>query len=103
MASVGLFFGSDTGNTEHVAKMIQKELGKQLIEVHDIAKSSKEDIAEFDLLMFGIPTWYYGEASVTGMIFSRSWKKLTSPISWWPYSAAETRKTTPNISSMPWA
>ncbi|MED5521710.1 MAG: flavodoxin domain-containing protein, partial [Pseudomonadota bacterium] len=50
MASVGLFFGSDTGNTEHVAKMIQKELGKQLIDVKDIAKSSKEDIAEFDLL-----------------------------------------------------
>ncbi|MCG8497749.1 MAG: flavodoxin domain-containing protein, partial [Pseudomonadota bacterium] len=55
MASVGLFFGSDTGNTEHVAKMIQKELGKQLIDVKDIAKSSKEDIAEFDLLIFGIP------------------------------------------------
>ncbi|TKL84905.1 flavodoxin, partial [Enterococcus faecium] len=44
------------------AKMIQKELGKNLIAVHDIAKSSKEDIAAYDLLMFGIPTWYYGEA-----------------------------------------
>ena len=62
MASVGIFFGSDTGNTEHVAKMIQKELGKQLIDVKDIAKSSKEEIAEFDLILFGIPTWYYGEA-----------------------------------------
>ena len=62
MASVGLFFGSDTGNTEHIAKMIQKQLGKTLIDVHDIAKSTKEEIAEFDLLMFGIPTWYYGEA-----------------------------------------
>ncbi|MDG1123112.1 MAG: flavodoxin domain-containing protein, partial [Glaciecola sp.] len=48
MASVGLFFGSDTGNTEHIAKMIQKQLGKSLIEVHDIAKSTKEEIAEFD-------------------------------------------------------
>ncbi len=46
MASVGLFFGSDTGNTEHIAKMIQKELGKNLIEVNDIAKSTKEQIAE---------------------------------------------------------
>ncbi|MEI5638608.1 MULTISPECIES: flavodoxin FldA [unclassified Pseudoalteromonas] len=62
MASVGIFFGSDTGNTEHVAKMIQKELGKKLVDVKDIAKSSKEEIAEFDLLLFGIPTWYYGEA-----------------------------------------
>lgn len=62
MASVGIYFGSDTGNTEHVAKMIQKELGKSLVDVHDIAKSTKEEIAEFDLLLFGIPTWYYGEA-----------------------------------------
>lgn len=62
MATVGLFFGSDTGNTEAVASMIQKELGKSLIDVKDIAKSSKEDIAQYDLLLFGIPTWYYGEA-----------------------------------------
>ncbi|MCH8492091.1 MAG: flavodoxin FldA [Idiomarina sp.] len=62
MATVGLFFGSDTGNTEAVAHMIEKELGKQMIAVQDIAKSSKEEIAEFDLLIFGIPTWYYGEA-----------------------------------------
>ncbi|EAQ32686.1 MULTISPECIES: flavodoxin FldA [Idiomarina] len=62
MATVGIFFGSDTGNTEAVAHMIEKELGKKLVEVKDIAKSSKEDIASYDLLLFGIPTWYYGEA-----------------------------------------
>ncbi|OIQ46598.1 MAG: flavodoxin [Gammaproteobacteria bacterium MedPE] len=62
MASVGMFFGSDTGNTEAVAKMIQKQLGKNLVEVHDIAKSTPEQIAAFDLLLLGIPTWYYGEA-----------------------------------------
>ncbi|OBT08596.1 flavodoxin [Vibrio sp. UCD-FRSSP16_10] len=62
MASVGLFFGSDTGNTEAVAKMIQKQLGKKLVHVQDIAKSSKEDIDNFDLLLLGIPTWYYGES-----------------------------------------
>ena len=62
MAVVGLFFGSDTGNTEAVAKMIQKELGKDLVDVYDIAKSSKDDIAKYDFLLFGIPTWYYGEA-----------------------------------------
>jgi flavodoxin I len=61
MAIVGLFFGSDTGNTEAVGKMIQKKLGKNMIEVKDIAKSSKEDVASFDLLILGIPTWYYGE------------------------------------------
>ncbi len=62
MASVGLFFGSDTGNTEAIAQMIQKQLGEKLVQVQDIAKSSKEDIENFDLLILGIPTWYYGEA-----------------------------------------
>ncbi|WP_434355946.1 flavodoxin FldA [Parasalinivibrio latis] len=62
MATVGLFFGSDTGNTEAVAKMIQKQLGKKMVHVQDIAKSSKEDIDNFDLLLLGIPTWYYGES-----------------------------------------
>ena len=47
MGSVGIFFGSDTGNTEAVAKMIQKKFGKNLVEVKDIAKSSTEEIAEF--------------------------------------------------------
>lgn len=61
MASVGIFFGSDTGNTEAVANMIQKQLGEKLVHVQDIAKSSKEDIDNFDLLLLGIPTWYYGE------------------------------------------
>ncbi|ELX98249.1 flavodoxin FldA [Salmonella enterica subsp. enterica serovar Enteritidis str. 436] len=38
MAITGIFFGSDTGNTENIAKMIQKQLGKDVADVHDIAK-----------------------------------------------------------------
>ncbi|MFP3019611.1 MAG: flavodoxin FldA [Arsenophonus sp.] len=60
MAKIGIFFGSDTGNTENIAKMIQEILGNA--EINDIAKSSKEDIEKFNILLFGIPTWYYGEA-----------------------------------------
>lgn len=62
MASVGIFFGSDTGNTENIAKMIQKQLGTDVADVFDIAKSSKEDLKQYDRLLLGIPTWYYGEA-----------------------------------------
>lgn len=62
MALIGIFFGSDTGNTENVAKIIQKRLGKDLCDVKDIAKSTKEDIGQYDFLLLGIPTWYYGEA-----------------------------------------
>ncbi|WP_416821741.1 flavodoxin domain-containing protein, partial [Cronobacter sakazakii] len=56
MAIVGIFFGSDTGNTENIAKIIQKQLGTDVAEVHDIAKSSKEDLEAFDILLLGTPT-----------------------------------------------
>ena len=46
MAVVGLFYGSDTGNTENTAKMIQKQLGNELVDIRDIAKSTKEDIED---------------------------------------------------------
>lgn len=42
MAITGIFFGSDTGNTENIAKMIQKQLGKDVADVHDIAKAAKK-------------------------------------------------------------
>jgi flavodoxin I len=66
MATVGIFFGSDTGNTENIAKMIHKilqiQFGDGVSKVYDIAKSSKEDLEGFHVLLLGIPTWYYGEA-----------------------------------------
>lgn len=66
MTKIGIFFGSDTGNTEKIAKMINKILKEQFSDeisrVQDIAKSSQEDIEYFEVLVFGIPTWYYGEA-----------------------------------------
>ena len=61
MAEIGIFFGSDTGNTERIAKMIQEQLGgREEAEIHDIAKSSKEELNRFSILLLGIPTWYYG-------------------------------------------
>lgn len=62
METIGIFFGSDTGNTENVANMIKNQLGKNTAKVFDIAKSSKEDLESFNILFLGIPTWYYGEA-----------------------------------------
>lgn len=62
MVTVGIFFGSDTGNTENIANMIQVKLGKDCSTVYDIAKCSREDLEKFNILLLGIPTWYYGEA-----------------------------------------
>ncbi|MGP4123188.1 MAG: flavodoxin FldA [Sodalis sp. (in: enterobacteria)] len=42
--------------------MIQRQLGTDIADVFDIAKSRKEDLEQYDRLFLGIPTWYYGEA-----------------------------------------
>ncbi|CAL4322369.1 Flavodoxin 1 [Buchnera aphidicola (Neophyllaphis podocarpi)] len=61
MKKIGIFFGSDTGNTENAAKIIGEYLGNNIVEVHDIARTKKETIEKFNKLILGIPTWYYGE------------------------------------------
>uniref|UniRef100_A0A1B0C5S4 Flavodoxin-like domain-containing protein n=1 Tax=Glossina palpalis gambiensis TaxID=67801 RepID=A0A1B0C5S4_9MUSC len=50
MKSIGIFFGSDTGNTAAIAKKIQEKID-----------TSQENIEKYNKLIFGIPTWYYGE------------------------------------------
>lgn len=76
MAVVGLFYGSDTGNTENISKMIQKQLGAELVDIRDIAKSSKEDIEAYDFLLIGIPTWYYGESQADWDDFMPTLKEI---------------------------
>ncbi|WP_343153991.1 flavodoxin FldA [Buchnera aphidicola] len=61
MEKIGIFFGSDTGNTEKIAKKMHQEIGKNNSVLYDISNSSKKDIESFNNLIFGIPTWYYGE------------------------------------------
>ncbi len=76
MATVGIFFGSDTGNTENIAKQIQKQLGSDIANIHDIAKSKPQDMEHYDILLFGIPTWYYGESQCDWDDFFPSLEKI---------------------------
>ena len=61
MAKIGIFYGSTTGNTEMVAQEIQKLLGEDLVDLHDVESADKEQINDYELLLFGIPTWDIGE------------------------------------------
>lgn len=58
---IGLFYGSQTGKTADVAQMIQKELGDDVVELHDIAGAQKEDKEGYEYLIIGSPTWNIGE------------------------------------------
>jgi flavodoxin I len=62
MAKIGLFFGTQTGKTETVAEIIQKEFGGEaIVELHDISSASTEDFASYDALIIGCPTGHIGE------------------------------------------
>ena len=61
MGIVGLFFGSDEGNSERVAYRIQKRLGKDVVDVHDIADVTQLDFVNYDKIVLGIPTWDFGQ------------------------------------------
>ena len=58
----GLFFGTDTGNTEEIADKISEALSEHgcEVEMKDIADSAVSDMEEYDFLILGIPTWDFG-------------------------------------------
>jgi len=57
MRAVGLFYATQTGNTETVATAIAEAAG---IEAGDIGDVSAEDLAGYDGLIVGCPTWNTG-------------------------------------------
>ncbi|WP_444542197.1 flavodoxin [Cellvibrio zantedeschiae] len=61
VASLGLFFGSDEGNSERIAYRIQKRFGKDVVDVHDIADATQLDFTHYDKIILGIPTWDFGQ------------------------------------------
>ncbi|MEL6385668.1 MAG: flavodoxin FldA [Cyanobacteria bacterium J06626_18] len=62
MAKVGLFYGSTTGKTADAAEQIQSALGgDSVVDLHDISEKSVGDLAEYDYLIIGCPTWNIGD------------------------------------------
>ena len=61
MAKIGLFFGSDEGNTERVAGMIQARLGVEHVDIYDIADVTQVEFTEYEQIILGIPTWDFGQ------------------------------------------
>ncbi|MFW5761641.1 MAG: flavodoxin [Cyclobacteriaceae bacterium] len=57
----GLFFGSETGNTEDVTNRIVELWKISELEVINAAEMTVEDYERFDIIMIGLSTWYDGE------------------------------------------
>ncbi len=62
MSKVGLFYGTQTGNTQTAAETIQQALGgDSVVTLHDIADAETDDFAAYDYIIVGCPTWNIGE------------------------------------------
>ncbi len=66
MAKVGVFFGSDTGNTRRIAKDISTALGSAIAaKPVNIRNAEVADLLKYDTLILGTPT--YGEGQLPGL------------------------------------
>ncbi len=66
MARVGIFFGSTSGKTRKVAKMIKKRFADEAVaEPLNINKATAEDLAACQFLILGTPTM--GEGQLPGL------------------------------------
>lgn len=62
MAKIGLFYGTQTGNTESIAQVIQEKMGgESAVSLHDIVDVSTDDFELYECIIIGCPTWNTGE------------------------------------------
>ncbi|BBA37398.1 flavodoxin FldA [Methylocaldum marinum] len=74
---IGIFFGSDTGNTRRVAKSIAKKLGDAADAPVDVKKASADDLLKYDALILGTPTLGDGELpGLTAGCSEESWEEF---------------------------
>ncbi len=58
---IAIVYGSTTRYTERVAGKIAAQPGFEEAELLDIEDTALSDLPGFDFIIFGIPTWDYGE------------------------------------------
>ena len=60
MATIGVFYGSTTGNTLKVAELIQEAFGAGEVEIVDVGRASPNDLKKYEVLILGTSTWHWG-------------------------------------------
>lgn len=66
MTKIGIFFGTDTGNTRRIAKEIATKLGSAIADKPvNVRNASITDMQDYDVLILGTPT--YGEGVLPGL------------------------------------
>lgn len=82
MAKIGLFFGSNTGKTRKVSKMIKKRFDDELMDAPlNVNRTAPEDFAAYQYLILGLPT--LGEGLLPGLSAdceAESWEEFLPKI-----------------------
>lgn len=66
MAKIGVFFGTETGNTRKIAKMIKKRFDDELMaKPLNVNRTEAEDFLSYDYLILGSPT--HGDGLLPGL------------------------------------
>lgn len=58
---IGLFYGSTTCYTEIAAEKIQAEFAEGVVDIFNIKEVALNKCLSYDIIIFGISTWDYGE------------------------------------------
>ena len=61
MKKTGIFYGSTTGTTESVARLIADKLGIAPADVHEVTQLDTALVESYDALILGTSTWGDGE------------------------------------------
>ncbi|PWC22469.1 flavodoxin [Brenneria roseae subsp. roseae] len=81
MSTIGIFFGTDTGKTRKIAKLIKQKLGEQAAEPVNINRASVDDLLAYDVLILGTPT--LGDGQLPGLdaeCMSESWAEFADDL-----------------------
>jgi flavodoxin I len=81
MEKIGIYFGTDTGRTRRIAKLIAQKLGATLgdsvLAPLNINRTSVDDFLASDVLILGTPT--YGDGELPGLstgLAQESWEEF---------------------------
>lgn len=77
MSKIGIYFGTDTGRTRRIAKLIAQKLGDLAADPLNINRASVELFLSHDTLILGTPT--YGDGELPGLsvgLAQESWEEF---------------------------
>lgn len=76
MKKIGLFYGSDTGNTEEIALKIRNSINKEQVYLIDMYDAKVEDFAQYEQIILGLSTWHDGQLQSDWDTFFDQFKKI---------------------------